>query len=392
QAINVNLPPLLFVIFRDEFQISYEMIGRLILINFGTQIIVDYLAARHVDRIGIRPAVVAAHVCSVVGLAGLGIFPGLLPDPYVGLVIAVVIFAIGGGLIEVLVSPIVESLPTEAKASAMSILHSFYCWGQMGVVLITTLLLQAFGSGIWHVLPLFWALIPFGNAILFLKVPLIPPLPEHEKIPLKQLVRSRGFGIAMILMLCAGASELTMAQWSSLFAEKGLGIPKIWGDLLGPCLFAVFMGIGRTLFGVQGHRIRLKNALLVCSLLCVVCYLLTVFIPEPVIALLACAFCGFTVSLMWPGTFSLTAAVYPRGGTLLFGLLAMSGDLGGSFGPWLAGWISDQAQKSAALVGWGSRMGLSAEQVGLKTGLLSGTVFPLLLAFGVISLIRAEEA
>jgi fucose permease len=391
QAINNNLAPLLFVIFRESFHISYEMIGRLVLINFGTQILVDYLTARYVDRIGYRPAVIAAHLFSVAGLAGLGILPGLLPDPYIGLVISVVVFAIGGGLIEVLISPIVEALPGDAKASAMSILHSFYCWGQMGVVLVTTLLLQIFGNGIWRLLPIIWALVPLYNALVFAKVPLMPPLADHEKTPMRQLLRSRVFPVALLLMLCAGASELTMSQWSSLFAEKGLQIPKIWGDLLGPCLFALFMGGARSFFGIQGHKIRLKHALLASSLLCVASYLLAVFVRQPVLALLACAFCGLTVGLMWPGTFSLTAAAYPKGGTIMFGFLALFGDLGGSVGPWLAGWTSDLAQGSAKLLAIGGASGLNAEQIGLKAGLLTGVIFPILMAVGVYFLMRQEE-
>lgn len=383
QAIVNNLAPLFFIVFQNEFSISFEMIGRLILINFGTQIVTDFLAVKFVDRIGYRKAAVMAHIFSAVGLIALGILPKLFPSPYSGLVLAVVIYAIGGGLIEVLISPIVESLPGEAKASAMSLLHSFYCWGQMGVVLITTILMKVLGTGIWFVLPVLWSLIPVYNLFRFMKVPLMPTVSEEEKTPVRQLFTSKVFVIALILMMCAGASELTMSQWSSLFAQKGLQVSKLVGDLLGPCLFAVLMGIGRTLYGVWGHKVHLKKALMASGLLCIACYAVTVFIQIPIISLLGCAVCGLSVSLMWPGTFSLTAESYPKGGTAMFGILAIFGDLGASIGPWLAGLVSDLAQKSTKLAAFGESSGLNPEQLGLKSGLFTAMIFPLLLLISI---------
>ena len=384
QAIVNNIAPLLFIIFQDEFKISFEMVGRLILINFGTQIISDFIAARYADKIGHRRAVVLAHIFCAVGLICLGVLPKLLPSPYTGLVIAVALYAIGGGFIEVMISPIVDALPGDAKASAMSLLHSFYCWGQVAVVLITTLLIKALGVDIWFVLPILWASVPIYNLFRFLKVPLMPIMPEEEKTPLKQLFSSNMFIIALILMMCAGSSELAMSQWSSLFAEKGLQVPKLVGDLLGPCLFAVLMGIGRTIYGVWGHKIHLKKALMASGALCVVCYAVTVFVQVPVISLLGCALCGFSISLMWPGTLSLTAEAYPKGGTVMFGLLAIFGDLGAAIGPWLTGLVSDLAQGSQRLIIIGEAYSLSAEQIGLKTGLLTAMIFPLILFFGVL--------
>ena len=384
QAIVNNIAPLLFIIFQDEFKISFEMVGRLILINFGTQIISDFIAARYADKIGHRRAVVLAHIFCAVGLICLGVLPKLLPSPYTGLVIAVALYAIGGGFIEVMISPIVDALPGDAKASAMSLLHSFYCWGQVAVVLITTLLIKALGVDIWFVLPILWASVPIYNLFRFLKVPLMPIMPEEEKTPLKQLFSSNMFIIALILMMCAGSSELAMSQWSSLFAEKGLQVPKLVGDLLGPCLFAVLMGIGRTIYGVWGHKIHLKKALMASGALCVVCYAVTVFVQVPVISLLGCALCGFSISLMWPGTLSLTAEAYPKGGTVMFGLLAIFGDLGAAIGPWLTGLVSDLAQGSQRLIIIGEAYSLSAEQIGLKTGLLTAMIFPLILFFGVM--------
>ena len=383
QAIVNNLAPLLFIIFQNQYNISFEMIGRLILINFGTQLIVDALAVRFVDKIGYRISVVTAHFFCTVGLVGLGTLLGLFSTPYIGLVMAVVLYAIGGGLIEVLVSPIVDSIPGDAKASAMSLLHSFYCWGQVAVVLISTLFIKIAGEGFWYILPIIWAIVPAYNFFKFTGVPLVPAIPEHERVPVKRLLKSRLFLIAMLLMVCAGASELAMSQWSSLFAQKGLKVTKIMGDLLGPCLFAVLMGLARVFYGIYGHKINLKKALLASSILCLICYTTAVFVQIPIISLLSCALCGLSVSLMWPGIFSLTSEKYPGGGTAMFGILAIFGDLGCSVGPWIAGLISDYSQKSAKLVELGAFYGLDAQQVGLKTGIFAATIFPLVMIIGL---------
>lgn len=389
QAIVNNLAPLLFIVFQDKYNISFEMVGRLILINFGTQIVADYIAARYADRIGYRRAAVLAHIFCAIGLICLGVLPGILPNPYTGLMIAAVIYAAGGGFIEVLISPIVESLPGDAKASAMSLLHSFYCWGQMAVVLITTLLLKVLGADIWFLLPVIWSLIPIYNLFRFLKVPLMPTVPEEEKTPVRELFKTRTFVLALVLMMCAGSSELTMSQWSSLFAEKGLQVPKMFGDLLGPFLFALMMVIGRTLYAAFGHKIHLRGALVVSGVLCVICYAVTIFVQIPVVSLLGCAICGLSVSLMWPGTLSLTAKAWPRGGTAMFGLLAIFGDLGASVGPWLAGLISDLTLQAKDLVDIGQAYGLNPDQLGLKAGLLSAMIFPIMLTVGV-SLLRKK--
>jgi fucose permease len=392
QAIVNNIAPLLFIIFQNEFKISFEMIGRLILINFGTQIISDFIATKYADKIGHRRALVLAHAFCAVGLISLGVLPKLLPSPYVGLVTAVVIYAVGGGFIEVMASPVVESLPGDTKAKAMSLLHSFYCWGQMAVVLITTILIKVLGVQIWFILPVLWAAIPIYNLFQFIKVPLMPALPEEHKTPLKQLFSSRAFIIALLLMMCAGSSELTMSQWSSLFAEKGLQVPKLIGDLLGPCLFAVLMGIGRTIYGIWGHKMNLRKTLMASAALCVVCYAVTVFIQIPIISLLGCAACGFAVSLMWPGTISLTTETFPKGGIAMFGLLAIFGDLGAAIGPWLAGFFADLAQKSQGLVAIGEAYSLNPDQLGLKAGLLTAMIFPLVLLIGVTILKKERPA
>lgn len=368
QAIVNNLAPLLFIIFQTQYQISFEEIGRLIFINFGTQIVVDLLAVKYVDRIGYRRAAIVAHIFCSLGLIGLGVLPIMMPTPYMGLVLAVMIYAVGGGIIEVLISPIVEFLPGEEKASAMSLLHSFYCWGQVAVVILTTLLLKGVGDSYWFVLPILWAVIPLYNIKNFFKVPIIEPHEEMQTMGIKKLLSSRGFMVALMLMLCAGASELTMSQWSSLFAEKGLEVPKLVGDLLGPCLFAALMGMGRSIYGVFGHKMNLKYILIASGVLCMLCYLVTIFIQNPFVSLLGCAGTGLAVSLMWPGTFSLASAAYPLGGTAMFGILAVFGDMGAALGPWLAGVSSD-------LIGRG-----------LKPGLLVAIIFPLIFIIGAIIL------
>jgi len=385
QGIVNNLSPLFFVIFQDHFGIDYILISALILCNFVTQVITDALAVRYVDRMGMRRAAVLAHVLAFLGLAMQGILPNILPAPYIGLVIATVINGIGGGLIEVIISPIVDSCPGEAKASAMSLLHSFYCWGQVGVVLITTLLLRFIGEDLWYVIPLLWSLIPFYNLFSFLKVPLMPAIPENEKTPLKTLFRSKIFLVAMLLMLCAGASELAMCQWSSLFAERALGVTKVMGDLMGPCLFAVLMGIGRTIFGIWGEKINLAHALMATAALCVLCYIGAGLFDSAILSLISCALCGLSVSLMWPGTFSLVSSVYPKGGTAMFGVLAILGDVGCSTGPALFGAVSTAVANSPRVL---AQSAFLPDQLGLKAGMLFSVIFPLCIIVGVALITR----
>ena len=382
QAAVVNLAPLLFVIFQNRYGLSFTMIGSLVLFNFVVQLLVDAVSIKFVDRIGYRASVMIAHGFSAAGLLLLGILPGIMPA-YAGMLIAVFLYAIGGGLIEVLISPIVDSLPGDAKASTMSLLHSFYSWGQVVVVALSTLLLQLFGHDLWFLLPILWAILPAINLFYFLRVPLIPPVAEEHRLPLKKLLTSRIFVVAMLLMVCSGAAEQAMSQWASLFVETGLGISKVLGDLLGPCIFAVMMGIGRTLYGTRGQKLNLQKALSASAVLCIVSYLLTALVPIPAIALLGCALCGLSVSLMWPGMLSLSSAGYPTGGTAMFAILALCGDLGCSAGPWLTGLVSDAAQNSSAIVNWGAGMGNDPAQAGLKIGLLVAIVFPLVMLFGI---------
>jgi fucose permease len=379
QAIVNNLAPLLFIVFQTRYDVPVEMLGRLVLLNFATQLVTDVIAVKVVDRVGYRGPLVLAHILAGFGLILLSVAPSLAPSPYLGLCVAVIVYAVGGGLLEVLVSPVVDALPTPqaAKAAQMSLLHSFYCWGQVGVVALTTVLLAAIGQGSWQVLPLVWAIVPLINLIAFLRVPLPATVADEHRMPLRALLAAPTFGIAMILMLCAGAAELTMSQWASLFAEEGLGVSKVWGDLTGPCLFAILMGIGRMAYGLWGERIPLLPALVGCGSLATACYLVAALSGSPVVSLVGCALCGLAVSLLWPGTFSLAAARFPLGGAAMFGVLAVFGDAGGAGGPWITGAVADLASSA----GGGALRDIAAtlpggDDSGLRVGLLVGTFFP----------------
>ncbi len=375
QALIVNLPPLLFVVFQGKFGLNYTMLGSLVVTIFVTQLIVDALAIKFVDKVGQRVSAVIAHAFAAVGMITLAFLPRILPTPYIGLVISFILFSIGGGLIEVLVSPIVESLPGEAKASAMSLLHSFYSWGQVLVIIVSTFALRAVGQDLWFLLPLVWSLLPLFTMFKFTKVPLVPPIEEEKRTPLKTLFRSKIFLLALLLMVCSGASEQSMSQWASLFAEKGLGISKTLGDILGPCMFAVMMGIVRTWYGVKGQNVNMQKTLIVCSVLCIASFVITAFAPIPAISLLGCALCGLSVSLMWPGMLSITAAGYPAGGVAMFAILALGGDLGCSVGPQFTGIIADMSS--------------------LNWGLLAAIIFPAIMLIGLVllrSMLTSKEA
>lgn len=367
QAIVNNLAPLLFVTFQSQFQISLEKISLLIMLNFCTQILTDLICAKYVDRIGYRKAMILANVCCVIGLSGLGIFPLLLSNPYLGLMLAVVLNGIGGGIMEVVVSPVVEALPGDEKESAMSMLHSFYCWGQVSVVLFSTIFFLNFGIEHWKYMAIIWALVPFLNAFLFAKVPMEKLVEEHERLPLRKLFGVRVFWLLFLLMICSGASELAMSQWASYFAETGLKVSKTFGDLLGPCFFALLMGVSRTIYGIYGSKMNLKRTIAYSGALCVISYLVVVFSPIPVISLIACGICGFSVGIMWPGVFSLSSGLYPQGGTAMFAILALGGDIGCASGPGIVGFVAQATSN-------------------LKWGILSATMFPMLLVVFIVLL------
>ena len=372
QAVINNFLPILFVIFQTDYAIGYEALGNLILINFLTQLAVDIASILFVDRIGYRKSVQLANVFSALGLICLGVLPQLLSSAYAGLVISILLYATGSGLIEVLVSPIVEALPSDNKTGNMSLLHSFYCWGQVLTIALSTVALRLIGQGNWWILPMLWAVLPICNFFFFASVPLVDPPPEEERMPLKRMFRSRVFWAAMVLMACAGAAELSMSQWASMFAEQALGVPKMVGDLLGPCAFAVFMGTGRVLYAFFNNRIPMTVALALCAGLCALCYFTAAVSKSAVLSLIGCALCGFSVSILWPGIFSLSARVFPGGGTAMFSILAMCGDLGCAGGPWLTGLI--------------------AERWGLNMGFLASVAFPLILLIALIGIPRQNKA
>lgn len=366
QAIVNNFVPLLFLTFQRDYQIPLSQITLLVTFNFGIQLCVDLVSVGFVDRIGYRASMMLAHLLSAAGLALLTILPELLASPFMGILIAVMIYAVGGGLLEVLVSPVVEACPSGNKEKAMSMLHSFYCWGHVGVVLLSTLFFRIWGVHNWKILALIWAVVPLCNTFVFQKVPIAPLMEEGEKgMPLKDLLGTKLFWILLIMMICAGASEQAVSQWASTFAEMGLGISKTAGDLAGPMAFAVLMGIARAFYGKYGDRINLDRFMIGSCILCILSYLGISLLPLPLLSLISCAVCGFSVGIMWPGTFSKAAAALPKGGTALFALLALGGDVGCSGGPTVVGAIS-------------SRLGEN-----LKAGILAGILFPILLLAGI---------
>lgn len=373
QAIVNNFAPLLFVTFHRTYGISLSRIGLLVTVNFVTQILVDLFSAKFTDRIGYRLNAVLAHIFAAVGLILLGILPELTSDPYLGISIAVVIYAVGGGLTEVIISPIVEASPTDKKGAAMSLLHSFYCWGSVLVVLVSTLLFRLLGLDSWRIISAMWAVIPACNAIYFCFVPINSLADEGRGMSITGLLKEKVFWVLALLMLCSGASELAMSQWASALAETGLHVSKTAGDLAGPCFFAILMGSGRVLHAHVAERFSLTGYLGACACLCIVSYLVVTFSPLPAISLAACGVCGLSVAAMWPGTFSISSKVCPQGGTTIFALLALAGDIGCSAGPTTVGFVS------------------SALRDNLKLGLLSAIIFPALMLVGLAMCRKYEK-
>ena len=372
QAIVNNFAPLLFLTFISEFELTMERITLITTVNFAVQLAVDAAAARVVDKIGYRPCIVAAHVFSAIGLAGLALFPAIMA-PFAGIMTAVVLYAIGGGIIEVLISPIVEACPTQSKAAAMSLLHSFYCWGHVFLVVVSTAFFAAFGTSSWRVMACIWALVPLINVGYFLLVPIAPIVSgETRQLSLRELLRSKVFWVLMAMMVCAGASEQAMSQWASAFAEKGLSVSKTMGDLAGPCAFAILMGTARALYGKFESRIPLRAFMAGSCMMCIGCYLTAALCDLPLLALMGCALCGFSVGIFWPGTFSTASAALPGGGTAMFALMALAGDLGCSGGPTVVG------VSSGALGGT------------LQSGLLSAIIFPVAMLLFTL-LVRPEK-
>lgn len=366
QAIVNNFAPLLFLTFAAGFRLSLDKITFITTMNFLIQLSVDLLSARLVDKIGWRVCIVGGHLCASVGLVGLAVFPLLLPSPYAGILLAVAFYAVGGGVIEVLVSPIVEACPTKKKEAAMSLLHSFYCWGYMGVVLVSAAFFYLFGVQKWGLLSCLWAIVPLCNALYFVLVPLYPIVSENQtRLSIRQLVSDKVFWLIVAVMVCAGASELAVSQWASAFAEQSLGLSKAAGDLAGPCAFAAFQGLSRVLYGAAPGRLPLKKVMLGSAVLCIACYALMVWAPYPVFSLVGCALCGFAVGIFWPGTFSIAACNLPGGGTAMYAFLALAGDIGCSVGPTVVGLVAH------------------AHGGNLKAGIAPAVIFPLVILLGI---------
>jgi len=368
QAIAANFAPLLFLKFHADYGIPLGKIAMISTAFYLTQLVVDVFCARFVDAIGYRRSVVASEVASALGLIGLAVVPDLCPDPFAGIIVCAIVYAIGSGLIEVLCSPIVEACPFDHKEAVMSLLHSFYCWGSVGVILLSSLFFTAFGIDAWRVLACLWALIPLYNIYNFATCPIERLTEDGKGMSIAQLCATPLFWLAILLMVCAGASEMGMAQWASAYTESALGFSKTIGDLIGPCLFAVAMGVSRAIYGKHGAKLNLHRYMIGSGILCLCCYLLASLSKNPVLGLIGCVLCGFSVGIMWPGTISIVSPRLPRGGTALFALLAMAGDLGGAFAPSLVGAVSQRAGDN------------------LQIGMLAGGVFPLVLIISLILL------
>lgn len=368
QAITANFAPLLFLTFHNNYKISLGQIALIPTTFFVTQLIVDIFCAKFVDRIGYRKSIVASEAFSAIGLISLAFLPDLLPSPFLGILLSVVLYALGAGLIEVLCSPIVEACPFENKETTMSLLHSFYCWGCVGVILISTILFTLFGIENWKFVACFWAIVPLYNIYNFATCPIEHLVDDGKGMSIGQLFKTPLFWISVVLMICSGASEISMSQWASAFVESGIGLSKTVCDLAGPCLFAVTMGICRVFYGKFGTKVNLQNFMIGSGALCLCCYILASLSHNPILALLGCIFCGFSVGIMWPGTLSISSKKIPTGGTAMFALLAMAGDLGGSIGPSTVGLISQNSGDN------------------LQKGLFFGGIFPIVLILFLIIL------
>lgn len=385
QAIVINLAPVLFIPLREEFGLTYEQIGRLILINFTTQVLTDLIFGYIVDRLGPKPFVVAANALAAAGLWVFAFAPAWFGSPYQGLVLGTVIFSLGSGLLELLVSPIVNSLPSDQKASDMALTHSFYAWGQATVILLTTLVLYAVGREHWRGITLAWSILPVITTLGFMTLHIPRFVEEQHRHRLRDLVRIPSFLVAVVAIGLAGASELSIAQWTSAFAEKGLGLPKVVGDVGGLVMFAVALGAGRTWFGLRGEKqaqtLGLYRYMILGAVAATVAYLVATLSPWPVLSLAGCVLAGLAVSLMWPGMLSVTAARFPLAGASMFALMSAAGDLGGSFAPWFVGIVADRAPFLLSLSGVLFPAGLTAEEAGLRSGLLIATLYPLVMVF-----------
>ena len=366
QAICANFVPLLFITFHNDYGISFGMLALVSTVFFVTQLVVDFLCAGIVDKLGYRVCVIAAEVTSGLGLAGLALLPDLFVRPFYGILVCVIIYAIGSGLTEVLVSPIVEACPFDNKEAMMSLLHSFYCWGWTLVVVCSTIFFSVFGIENWRIMALVWSIIPLYNIYNFATCPIEPLVEDGKSMTMRELFKTKAFWIFIVLMICAGSSEIAMAQWASAFAESALHVSKTIGDLAGPCGFAICMGISRLLYGKFGEKVDLTIYMMASGIMCLLCYLVAGLADVPIIGLIGCAACGFSVGIMWPGSISISSKLLPTGGTAMFAFLALAGDLGGAVGPAIIGNVSQKAANN------------------LQAGILAGIGFPIVLVISVL--------
>lgn len=360
QAIVANFTPLLFMAFHREYGISLASLALIPAVFYAVQLVTDFLCAKF-KNIDYRKSIIVSEITSAAGLAGLAFVPALFHNPLLGILLCVCVYAVGSGLIEVLCSPIIEACPFPNKEGMMSLLHSFYCWGAVGVILGTTVFFAIFGVENWRILACIWALVPLYNIFNFANCPIEPIVADSEGLSMSELLCSRSFWPFMLLMIAAGASESTMAQWTSAFAEASLGVDKALGDLLGPCGFAFCMGLGRLWYGKKGQNTDLVGYMTVAGILSFAAYLTASLAPVPLVSLAGCMVSGLAVGIMWPGSISITSARIPGGGTALFALLALGGDAGGTFGPSLVGLCTGSAANS------------------MQSGLLAASVFPVIL-------------
>lgn len=374
-AIVNNYAPLLFVIFSKSFNLSVTQLSFIITLNFGTQIIVDFFGAKYADKIGYKKVVVISQFLCALGIIGLGTLPMVFSTPYIGILLAVLIYAVGSALIEVITSPIMEALPNDSKSGSMSLMHSFYCWGCVVVILMSTLLFKIFGTDKWRYISYFWSIVPILNGLLFIKVPINELKTEQENGILK-LFSNKIMWLFMLIMMCSGAAELTMSQWASYFAESALGVSKTVGDLLGPCSFAVLMGIARMLYGFYSSKINLKKFMVLSAVLCICSYALTALVKNPFVSMIGCGICGFSVGIMWPGTLSLAAKIHPTGGASMFAIMALFGDCGCFLGPELTARVSEIFKIHGS---------------GMKAGFLCAIIFPILMIIAILTGVRGAE-
>lgn len=371
-AAVVNATPIVFLTLMGKYDLSFEQMGRLVLVNFSTQVATDLIFSRFVDRYGIRVFVVSAQLLAFSGLILFGLSPCLFANAYTGFTVATIVFSCGGGLLELLLSPIVNAIPTDEKASAMSLLHAFYAWGQVTVVLGSSLLLAVFGRDRWYLTMIFWSLLPLVNAFLFLGVPLAPMVAQEHRTKTRSILKNKYFIVCLAVIMAGGAAELSMAQWASSFLEAAMGIPKIVGDYMGVGVFALAIGIGRTWYAKMGDRADIYKAMFAGAALCLVCFLTVVVSPFPMLSLVACALSGFGVSLLWPGSIVIATRKFPLAGTSMFAILAAAGDIGASLGPWLVGLTAD---KTPAILN-AAQISVSGNP-GLRMGFLVAVLFPI---------------